>query len=743
MTRVRRELSSLKQATAQSKLIAERKSENLRAKLGDMSTQALLAKGALADLRVIGGVFDQPVSYDGTHGGWSSRAAQEEEEAAAARQRAAHQLAQDQVQALERERSLHLDQLIALKGVAVECINALREAARKLAFHVAYERAEGGDTALQRKIDAGEAVHNVLAGTLQHPSTSTTAYIGDLFPPLVRLSSSASGSKGPNAEHPAAQALSLALQEVRGQSESLETLRADRSASLQRLLSKAKLQIGEEAWQEANQQRQQQQLQQSSGASSSASGGKASLSADELQAQLKRLQEAYERQSTLLEQTEEAAASARGLLEMYRQQDERTGMYRPAPAAMPTATFNFADVSVSSNASAKSGRDKGKRKSGGSKKEEPGEAEAKLRELEEERQRLAIQRQELARAREAFEIERKQQQQLALASSRSPRRQALAAAAEEDVKPAAASTSISHIAAPADVSIRVAPAADDSRASTSRSGSSRRGIRRPEMPLAATPIAPRSMQPPASAAVLAADDQQPEAAGETSFSQHVSRIADGSIVIHDVSMSAAPAPEQAEDDTMIDHGVANESVAAAPAVASAASTASPRPRDEALDAAERAEKAAAAAASVLARSRSRKSSGAPIVSSNNKRKAAPSADEAPTTSEADAASTKRSRLDVAPVSTAASGARAPLAAAAASANNGKQRRVSSRLSAALPKEKEESAAKPRNNADGASKTPAPATRKVSSTAAAAAASRTAPRAGVPLRQGVVPRASRA
>lgn len=356
---LRRDLASLRESSMLHKIAQERKCESLRSKLSEMSTQALLAKGCVADVRVIGGAFEASSSSEDLN--------------------TPGQLAMDQVRDLERERNIHLDQMIALKQLAVECINALREAGRKLALHAAYERAEMSNSTSKHQDDASGELK------LTSATTSKSAFIGELFPPLFFLSNNKDGSSSSD-QHPALVALGSALQEVRNQSETLDTLRSDRSASLQRLLSKAKLKISEEAWTEANAER--------SSLSNSGNGYSAASSTDstatELQSRLNALQEAYDRQTKMMEQSEEAAAAARGLLDMYREKDERTGLL-----GISTALPKEVDEKA-----------KSKGRTSGSEMRERREMAEKMQELELEKQKYVAQRQELAAAKKAFEKEK-------------------------------------------------------------------------------------------------------------------------------------------------------------------------------------------------------------------------------------------------------------------------------------------------------------------------------------------------
>ncbi|KDN43664.1 hypothetical protein K437DRAFT_147144 [Tilletiaria anomala UBC 951] len=364
LLRLRRDVASIKQASVQAKVRAERKSENLRSKLSELSTQALMAKGCAADVRVIGGVFSHAEG---------SRVELPE-------QSTAGQLAMDQVKELEEERSKHLDEIIALKMLSVESINALREAGRKLSFHVGYERVEleSGDGG-KKPSGKNRAIENVLLSS----TTNTTAFIGDLFPPQFQLSRANAGT-----EHPAFTALLDALQEVRHQGDQLEALKSDRSASLQRLLSKAKLKISEEAWNEANGSAHARSS--SASASTSASSSSSSISMDELRRQLfaaqeklKSVQASCERQAQLLEQSEEAHVATRGLLEMYRQREDR----RLDVPMLPGLSNKRKD---------RKGSDVTERR----------ELTEKLKELEEEKQRYIMQRQELEQAKAMLLAER-------------------------------------------------------------------------------------------------------------------------------------------------------------------------------------------------------------------------------------------------------------------------------------------------------------------------------------------------
>lgn len=212
LTKLKRDTGSIRLLTSQGKHAAERRAEGLKAKLSDVTIQALLSKGCAADLRVVGGAFGLP--------SFSSSSSSSNQ--------APTSLAAEQGVQLEQERSTLLNELTSIKMFATECVNALRSTGLQLAKQVQIERQGGASGKVSGKAKAADPA-------LISRTTTETAFVGDLFPALARYSSTN------GLDHPASKVLQQAIEEAEHQASQLALLSAERAECEQRVRSNARM----------------------------------------------------------------------------------------------------------------------------------------------------------------------------------------------------------------------------------------------------------------------------------------------------------------------------------------------------------------------------------------------------------------------------------------------------------------------------------------------------------------------
>lgn len=250
-----------------------------------------------------------------------------------------------QINALEQDRSALVSELTAIKLFATECVNSLRSAGLALAKQIQNEhlRSSGGFPATgngtsngRPKVSAGSAPKTSSPSDtpeLLSRTTSEPAFVGDLFPALLRYSRTDQAQ-----DHPASKALAQATEEL------------DHQASQLTLLSKVRAELEDEARYRAKlldastepTSCTQDKIPAKEGTVHGSSQAEKALSQSlaAMQRELTRLEKKCKHQEGELARCQERAAQAGALLHMYQQQEQHSSAGSKLKATHSTSSDN-------------------------------------------------------------------------------------------------------------------------------------------------------------------------------------------------------------------------------------------------------------------------------------------------------------------------------------------------------------------------------------------------------------------